>query len=109
MHALMNQPYSPRYKQTLGSEHGSYMGISQGETICLSMSGSRLIPKSIVKGNKINLSNLAVTDSEIKLLGCLFGKNAMVSKYKANAVPQKDVYTKKFKTCSGKGKIREKN
>ena len=48
MHALMNQPYSPRYKQTLGSEHGSYMGISQGETICLSMTSlsgqSRLLP-----------------------------------------------------------------
>ena len=62
--------------------------LTKTETIDQGVSGSRLIPKSIVKGNKINLSNLAVTDSEIKLLGCLFGKNAMVSKYKANAVPQ---------------------
>ena len=48
MLAFMDQQFNPKYKQTLGSEHGSVVGVCQGESIGLaltSLSGqSRLLP-----------------------------------------------------------------
>jgi GTPase SAR1 family protein len=48
LRALKDLPFNPQYKQTLGSETGQIKGISNGETICLSMTSlsgqPRLLP-----------------------------------------------------------------
>jgi GTPase SAR1 family protein len=65
MRALMDQTYDNKYRQTLGSEHGNFTGICQGESICLSMTSlsgqSRLLP--ITQKHLMNKHAIIITYS----------------------------------------------